>query len=623
MDTMNISFSTELPIISVKDEEIYINAGDAFELNASVNDVWQGISWFTWECFDADTKKSLESKVDKYDYYANNQSFYDFRLGEFTQSGKAMYCVVTAEESSTKVTFTDTTHVKTVSQLPVGVITAADTVYMWSGDESFDSGEPYYFYTSEWGGMNSTLGTIGNRNMQEFWWNFSNVDENYYLGNPNGTLDTSIQEFNQAFIRSSREMSMTICLDYRDSSAEYVTQSFYAKHRAEEVCRNVYFRKAWRNLAASDTVIETTKMTTPPVLATAGNKPVIIYLKNSLTVKSSYLADDGTWQNISATGIQVTDSISSLKVANDGSNLYLAVLTSAGDLTVYKSSNGTSTWASVGGTIANASSIDITCKPDASDRPVVSYILTTTKMPTLSHWNGSKWTAVDIPTVKKTVNKKDVYLKARELNVAYTSNGNLTAVYVDTTTSYKAYYVLFDNSFSVKKKDSEIADNVNGVNLVATGNTLYMGFLNRDTEKYGPYVYKGEAGTSSISWTKSGVYGKSIHEGIIAYHINLATYDGKLYAIIDDKGKPSLAQSHVFYLDGNTWKLLGENELPYFKATFYNYHSYYLRGSVPNIAVGSNGKVYISMLAWENAGGSGKNFGPIVMKYVADTWTTH
>ena len=29
------------------------------------------------------------------------------------------------------------------------------------------------------------------------------------------------------------------------------------------------------------------------------------------------------------------------------------------------------------------------------------------------------------------------------------------------------------------------------------------------------------------------------------------------------------------------------------------------------------------MLAWENAGGRGKNFGPIVMKYVADTWTVH
>jgi hypothetical protein len=136
-------------------------------------------------------------------------------------------------------------------------------------------------------------------------------------------------------------------------------------------------------------------------------------------------------------------------------------------------------------------------------------------------------------------------------------------------------------------------------------------------------VYKGDVGTSSISWNTSGVYVASIHEGILAYHISLAAYDEKLYAIIDDKGKPSLAQSHVFYLDGSTWKLMGENELPYFKTVFYNSKHYYLRGSVPDIAVASDGKVFISMLAWENAGGRGVNFGPIVMKYVADSWTVH
>ena len=624
MDTMNITFSTETPIISVKDDEIYITAGEPFELNATVNNVWQGISWFTWECFDKATKKSLEDEVPKYDYYKNGSSFYDFRDGNFTQSGKDMYCVVSAEEASTKVVFRDTTQVRTISQMPVGVITAADTVYPWSGSDAFDNGEPYYFYTPEWGAMNSQIGTIGNENLQDFWWNFSNVDENFYQGNSDGTLDTAILEFNTAFIRSKNEGSVIkICLDYRDSTTAHPTQVFYAKHRAEETCRRVVFSKAWRNLATTDTVLETTKMTTPPVLATINNMPVITYLKDSLTVRTSYLNANGKWDSVSTAGIQATDSITSLKVASDGSSLFLAVLTRTGNLNIYKSAGGTSTWAHLGETITDASGIDISCKPDATDRPVVSYILTTTKLPSLSHWNGSKWTAVSIPTVKKTVNKKDVYLKARELEIAYTSNGYLTAIYVDTTTSYKAYYVLFGSDFSVKKKDSEISSNVNGVNLAVDGSTLYMGFLNRDTDKYGPYVYKGSVSSSSISWTNTGVYGNSLHEGFLAYHISIAAFDSKVYAIVDDKGKPSLAQSHVFLLDGNTWKLLGENELPYFKTVFYNKKSYYLRGSVPNIAVAGNGKVFISMLAWENAGGRGKNFGPIVMKYVADTWTVH
>ena len=614
MDTMNINFSTELPIINVKDEEIFITAGEQFELNASVNNVWQGISWFTWECFDKATKKTLESKVTKYDYYANGSSFYDYREGSFTIDGKDMYCVVTAEESSTKAEFSDTTFINIIKVSPVGVITAADTVYLWSGDESFDKGEPYYFYTSEWGGQNSTLGTIGNASMQDFWWNFSNVDGNYYQGNRDGSLDTSTLEFNSAFIRSTRENSMTICLDYRDSSAEYVTQAFYARHRAEEVCRKVYFRKAWRNLATSDTVLDSTRITTPPVLATIGNKPVVTYLMNSTTVKTKSL-DGSTWNTLGTSGITAADSISAIKMASDGSNLYLAVLTSEGKLNVYKSASGTSAWASVGGTVTeNAASVSLVCKPGVTDRPVVSYILKN-KQPKFGHWNGTTWTEVSIPTRNS--------IKVRELQAAFTENGALTAIYVDTTSSYKAYYVMFGSDYSVKKKDSEISSNVNGVNLAVSGNTLYMGFLNRDTEHYGPYVYKGSASTNSIDWNKSGVYGASIHEGLLAYHISITTFDGKLYAIVDDKGKPSLAQSHVFRLEGNTWKLMGENELPYFKTVFYNNNNYYLRGSVPSIAVASNGGVYISMLAWENAGGSGKNFGPIVMKYVADSWTVH
>ena len=633
-DTMNIRFSTELPIISVKDDEIYISAGDAFELNATVNDVWQGISWFTWECFDETTNKSLEKKVVKYDYYKNGESFYDFRDGEFTSSGKNMYCVVTAEESSTKVSFADTTHVKTVSQLPAGVITAADTVYPWSGDESF-GGEVLYFYTPEWGGMNSTLGTIGNADMQDFWWNFSNVDGNYYQGNRDGTLDTSTYEFNSAFIRSTRENSMTICLDYRDSSAEHVTQSFYAKHRAEEICHKVYFRKAWRNQAAEDTVLEFSKMTTAPALATVGNKPAIAYLKDKLTVKTSYL--DGTWKALSTTAIQAEDSITALKMAGDGTNLYLAVLTSAGDLSVYKSQSGTSAWANIGTAIEDASNIALVCHPTTGN-PLVSYIKKSTKAPAFSRWDGSAWVTADVSSPmqqivtvsncrtehRKTIcdtTRTNTPLKMRELQPAYLQDGALAFVFVDTTSTYQSYYTLYGNDYTVKKNSEKISTNVNGVSLASDGSTLYMGFLNRDTEKYGPYVYKGSVSSNSISWTKSGAFGESIHEGLLAYHIKVSTFDGKLYAIVDDKGKPSLAQSHVFYLDGNTWKLMGENELPYFKTTFYNYNKYYLRGSVPDIAVAANGKVYISMLAWENAGGRGKNFGPIVMKYVADTWT--
>ena len=637
MDTMTIQYSTELPVISVKDEEIYVTAGDLFELNASVNNVWQGISWFTWECFDQKKDTSLEANVTRYDYYKNGSSFYDYRPGDFTIDGRDMYCVVSAEESSTKAVFRDTTFIRIIKQSPVGVITAADTVCMWSGDESFDNGEAYYFYDTSWGGKNSTLGTIGDKNNQDFWWSFSNVDGNFYQGNHDGSLDTNIAEFNSAFIRSSRENSVTICLDYRDSTTAHPTQAFYSRHRAEEVCRKVYFRKAWRNLAA-DTVIEKSKMTTPPVIAMASDKPVVAYLSGAKAVATKYL-DGSTWKSINTDGIVAADSITSLKLKSGGSNLYLAVLTSAGKLSVYRSANGTSTWASVGDPIEGASFISLDCHP-TSGNPLVSYIKTATKAPAFSRWDGSAWVTADVsvPTFEEVTTsncrgngrnrvcdttRTSYIMKMRELQAAYLQNGALAFLMVDTTASYQSYYTLYGSDNSLKKGHEKIQTNVNGISLAADGDILYLGFLNRDTEKYGPYVFMGNVGSNSIAWTKTGVFGQSIHEGILAYHIRLAAFDGKLYAIVDDKGKPSLAQSHVFYLDGSTWKLYGENELPYFKAVFYNNKHYYLRGSVPDIVVGSNGKVYISMLAWENAGGRGENFGPIVMKYVADTWTVH
>ena len=633
MDTMNVIFSTEIPSIAVKDEEIYVTTGEPFELNASVNNVWQGISWFSWECFDAKTKKSLESSVPKYDYYKNGSSFYDFRDSAFTMSGKDMYCVVSAEEASTKMVFTDTTQVHFMSQMPVGVITAADTVYPWSGDESF-GGEAVYFYEDTWGGMNSELGTIGNANLQDFWWQFSNVDENFYQGNSDGTLDTAILEFNSAFIRSTRENSVKICLDYRDSTTAHPNQVFYSKHRAEEVCRRVYFRKAWRNQASSDTVLEYSKMTTPPVITAAGTKPVVAYLKTKTSVVSKYL-DGNTWKTLSTSAITVSDSVSSLKLANNGKDAYLAVLTSAGKLNMYKSAGGTSPWANMGTISEEASNIALDCHP-TSGYPLVSYIKTSTKFSAFSRWNGSAWVATNMTAPQgvvtsncRTSHGKQVcdttYVdrKVREQKVAYLQNGALAFVLVDTTTSYNAYYTLYNNEYDEKKGGKAFASNVNGINLAVDGNTVYMGFLNRDTEHYGPYVYKGDVGTSSISWNTSGVYGASIHTGLLAYHIEITTFDGKLYVIVDDKGKPSLAQSHVFHLDGSTWKLLGENELPYFKTVFYNKNSYYLRGSVPSITFTTDGKAYISMLGWENAGGSGNNFGPIIMKYVADTWTVH
>jgi hypothetical protein len=87
----------------------------------------------------------------------------------------------------------------------------------------------------------------------------------WYAGKSDGSLDTNIAEFNEAFIRFKSKGSITLKLDYRDSSTTETDPSylsaFYYRHRATTVQKRIYFRKAWDNISATpasgDTVLVT------------------------------------------------------------------------------------------------------------------------------------------------------------------------------------------------------------------------------------------------------------------------------------------------------------------------------------------------------------------------------
>ena len=611
-DTTNIKFSTDLPVIQTKDDVIYVNIGDAFSLSATVNDVWQGIDWFSWECIVQETKKSLEKdgKAPKYDYKANGGNMTISRDSSYSMVGKDMYCIVKALEHSTQAVFSDTTEVRIMKQHPKGVITAADTVYVWSGDSSLPS-EAMYFYTEEWGGMNSQMGELGDKNNQEFKWRFSNVDGNYYKGDSTGRLDTLSKQFNKAFIRSTNEGSRTFYLDYRDSITESNSQAFFSRHRAEEVKRTIYFRKAWRNLA-KDTVIESTgTINVAPAIVVVNDNPAEAYLTDATTAKIQ-VYKNGTWTSIGTIGS--SETITKLSLATDGTSLYIGVLGSNNEFTVYKSTNATSAPAKMGSAITNVTSPKVLCTNSGS--PIVIAIRNDDKQAYLYKYS-TKWTETKIAVT-------DSDTKWREIDGAFYEGGKLAVVTVDVSTDYNAYSSIYSSSYSALGTPSVISNNVNKVSLAASGTKIYMGFSNRDVNFYGPYVYAGTAGAKSISWNKSDVYGKPIYEGYIAYHMSIVVNNGIVYAALDDNGRSDLSQTHVFKLEKNAWHFYGENELPYFGSIFYERNKYYLRGSNPQLAVDGAGKVYLSMLARENVhGGSTKNNGPIVMKYVADNWEIH
>ena len=612
-DTTTISFSTDVPLIWVKDEVIYLNPGDNFELDASVNDVWQGIDWFTWECKEKATGKTMESKVTKYDYAANHQSFKIGKDSTYSEKEKDMVCVISAQETSTKVTFSDSTEVRLMQYHPVGVITAADTVYLWSGDESVED-EALYFYTPEWGGTKSKLGDLGDKNMQDFRWKFSNVDNNFYQGNKDGSLDTSIAEFNTAFMRSTTEGSMTITLDYRDSSATTVSPGFLSRHRAAEVSRKVYFSRAWKN-QGKDTVLATSTMNTPPALAIFNDKPIIAYLENKTTVAAKRF--DGTNWNKVGESITLTDSVTQLSVTVHGNAFYLAVLEKTGKLSVYKSAGATSSFAKLGSTFEKINAVKIVAK-ESDSNPHVVFIASDDLKLYMYDYDGSDWT-------KNTkFGTSDGTLQFREVEAVYNPAGEFIVLGV--TTDYVAYYGYYKTDYTRIKWNGFSAKNVNQARLIAMKDTIYLGYLSRDVNSYGPHIGKGTFGTKEITWIKTGegsnrVFASTpINEGILAYHLSLAVYNGVIYAAMDDKGKPELSQVHVYRFENNKWHLHGENQLPYFKTVFNDQKGYYLRGSCPMLAVDNSGKVYVSMLARENAGGANRNNGPLVMKYVADNW---
>ena len=626
-DTMYLTYTDKVPAITVNESQMFIAQGDVILLDATINsEAWQGVNWYGWQCFYSSNHQPTEN-LRKFDYYKNGERFYDYRQ-TLSNEGKDVYCVVFAEEAATKDIFTDTSYIKVLTpanDLPIAKITGADTIYPWSGDE-LQSGEALYFYSPEWGGAQSEIGTIGNESMRYYEWQFSNVNSTFYTGKPDGGMDTTIGVFNDAFRRPTSEGSITMCLKFLDSIATPLTEAFVHRHQANIYCREIFVRRAWKNLAdEGDTVLQKSTVRTPPAITTLGNRLSIVYLTAKATIATKYLSGD-TWIPVNAGATSsVTDSIVRMHLANDGQNLYLAVLTSTNSLKVFKSAGGTSEWTAVASSISNVTSMNLTCHP-STKAPVVTYVKD--NHPYFSYLSGNNWENKPISTTRT----------AREANSVFSSAGTFFVTFTDNTYQYNSYYAIYDANFNVKKGESLISTEMGRISLATDGTKIYMGYVNRsaDADLGGSYVKIGELNQGSVNWTSD----KKLREIKNIYHRNmsLAAWNNKVYAIVDDKEEMYLfPHTHVFTFDGTSWIPYGENQLPYFNKTFYSSHCYNLFGFAPQIAVGSDGKVFISMISWPGSinpeinvkdeekkctgYSASQNSGPIVMTNVSGNWT--
>lgn len=606
-DTMTLIYSTTMPVISVAESQIYTAQGEVFFLNASINKEWQGINWYSWQCFYSDNKQAAES-LRKLDYYKNGERFFDYRE-TLSAQGRDLYCVVSAEEQATKEVFRDTTRVKvltTAHDLPVGRITAADTIYPWSGDAA-QSGEAIFYYSPEWGGYNSQIGTIGDENNKDFYWQFSNVGAGFYRGDTtgSGTIDTATAQFNLAFRRPTQEGSFTVCLDFRDSISANADTYFLKRHQAQTTCRTVYVRRAWKNLAVDDTVLAHSTNRTPPAIAPLGGGISVTYLaENGSIVSKNYVG--GAWSNLDSMVVSASDQVAAVRMAKGLGNLYMAVLTKNNNLTVYKSTSGTSAWATLGATFTGVTSVNLTAHPSTGN-PLVAY--TQSSQPKFSYWNNNKWNSV---LIHKTRTVRDV-------NAVFSGDNVLLTTYTDDSDKYKSYFAIYQSPYTNTSTTGNLGDEIASISL-ATDRTedVYMGYMYRtsDVDKMGVYVKKGTLKSGSLTFSST----TQLKDGAPPPNIRVVAKGGKAYVAIDDNGR-GFSHCHAYTFDGVSWKPYGENQLPYFKGTFQTTHGYNLYGFAPEIAIDGDGMVYISMISWPSSGATSENKGPIVMKNISGNWT--
>ena len=600
--TMKLKYSTDIPTISVDESVKYVAKGDVIILDADTNSVWQGIDWYSWQCFNASTKQKVEDEVQlKY-----TGRFYSYRE-TLSNLGVNLYCVVSAQESSTKAVFRDTTHVyvMTSANLPVGKITAVDTIYPWSGDEA-QSGEALYYYSSEWSAAQSVNGTLGNDALREYYWQFSNVSGTFYKGKADGTLDTNVAQFNDAFRRPTSEGTIRVCLDFRDSTSANPDVTFMNRHQAETFCRTVYVQRAWKNLAgAGDTVMEESSLRTPPALAPFDSHLVVAYQPSEATVVSKYY-DRTNWTDIPS--ITASDSVKALRMTsiNDQTNtaVFLAILTKDNKIRVYKLANLNSSWSAVGPAIDGATTVNLTYNPE-NNNPVVTYVRN--GLPYFSFWTGSKWEEKPISDTP-----------ARDVNGVFTSTKVFLITFTDNTYQYNSYYAIYNSSYTETFSPAKIAKEMGSISIASNGGTVYLGYINRSSEVgvAGPYVRKGSVTKSSLSLGTA----VNLQEGMLPTNIRVTSFNNKVYAIIDDNGR-GFSHCHAYFYDGIRWKPYGENQLPYFKGPFYASHGYNLYGFAPEIVVAADGMVYISMISWTSSGAASSNNGPIFMKNISEKWT--
>lgn len=606
-DTMVVTFTDQELTIKATPALQYVRAGDPFDVYADTVGPWPALPVVRVQCGSDATIYEIQPPGMGRQY-----------PGTLTTGGNDFICTIEAKVDESNWTST-TMSIKVLKDYPVGVLSLADSAFVWSGDLGVPAAN-MYFYTSAFNASSSILGTLGNASQRQFWWSFSHFEPTYWFqGNGNGTIDTSVYQFNEAFKRLTTEgTSITIGLDFRDSTpvagetdAQYLADFGY-RHNAALVYKSLKFYKAWRNIlppTGSDTVLTKTAASTysqTRMVWRSGNL-VVAYI-NASGLGEAKIVNPATGATVTALG--TFGSVSqSLRLAVDASNgnIYVAYVNGSGKVEVRKSTGGTFGTA-LGGALY--SGIDrVSLAVDANyHRPIIAYHNASSYALNAVWYNDTlaTWVAMDAPGAA-----------ARVADIAVSAGGKVGLVFVDNTTSFVVYNKLYSSTASGVVSDSYMEGtwwNGGDTALACTFNGETFAVVFPDRTNSGNPLVRERTGTNT--WVSKGtVFGMRI-----GGYSSITYLNGYPVVAFDDRIWTDQAQIHVWKYDGSAWRMLGENQLPYFGKLFSTAKGYYLRGSGPIIAVG-DGELYLGMHAMEmgtaaNPTTSGRNDGPLVQKYI-------
>lgn len=593
-DTIVVALTSEMPTIAAAPPIVYVKAGDPFEAGVAFNGPWTSYPETHWQC---GTSAVLILPAGASTITLG---------GDLTQSGNDISCLITARIDD-KNEATATAQIKVLKTSPSSVMSVEDSAFLWSGDVAVPDANKY-FYSTAFHGKSSVPGTLGKAPYQYFW-NFSNYEPDYwFLGNTDGTIDTSVYQFNEAFVRLQKEGSVTLRLQFRDStplegeSVQYL-YDFNYRHMAPAVSKTVTFYRAWQNVRPNDTVSAYSTSAVPPAMvwsANAAYKGVAVAYADNAGLGKVQLADGTSLGDFGETVAM------SLRMAADASNneLYVAYVNASGQAVVRKYNGSWNLVGTAQGSSVNRVSLAI---DPVNHRPVIAYRTTANAMKVLA-WSGSAWTDLGDAGGSGAA--------GRTIEIATASDGKLGAVFVGTGSDYKVYHRYWTLSGTSYTRASSYTTawtaGDTALSCAFKGSDYYV--LTPDRDNNGNPLLRKLSGSS---WSSVG---GSFGQRIGGFSSLAFTFDGDPVVAMDDRIWADQAQIHVWRYQGGAWKMMGENQLPYFGKTFRDSHGYYLRGSTPSLVLGE-GKIYLGMRALEMAISAGqtlgnRNNGPLVQKYI-------